>query len=198
MLHHIQLWIEQLYGGLGYGSIFFLMTLESSLFPVPAELVMIPAGYLSHEGHLNFLGALIAGAAGSLLGAFLNYLIGSTLGRAILLRYGRYLLIDAARYRQAELLFLQNAAAATFFGRLFPVIRHLISLPAGVFRMKPSSFALWTFSGASVLCGLELTVGFYLGPPAVSMVEQYSHISVLVVLVAAALATIWYFRRRSG
>lgn len=171
------------------------MTLESSLFPVPAELVMIPAGYFSREGHLNLLGALIAGAGGSLLGAFVNYLIGATLGRAILLRYGRYLLIDADRYRQAELLFLRNAAAATFFGRLLPVIRHLISLPAGVFRMKSPSFAFWTFAGASLLCSLELATGYYLGPPAVSIVERYSHITLFVTFAAAVLGTIWYFRR---
>ena len=89
-----QEWLGQLYSHLGYPYIILLMTLESSLFPVPSELVMIPAGYLAQQGHLDPALAVACGALGSILGAGLNYLLGRSLGRAVLLRYGRYLLIN--------------------------------------------------------------------------------------------------------
>src|SRR5882672_4478762 len=102
-------WITQLYANLGYAEIVLLMALESSLFPVPSELVMIPAGYLAQAGKLNPALCVLAGTAGSLTGASANYAIGAWLGRAFLLRYGRYLLIDARKYHEAEALFLRNA-----------------------------------------------------------------------------------------
>ncbi len=198
MLDAFQTWLNHLYGSLGYGEIFLLMTLESSLFPVPAELVMIPAGYLAHAGQLNPALAITAGAGGSLLGASLNYVLGRTLGRAFLLRYGRYLLIDAPKYHQAERLFLRNAALATFVGRLLPVIRDLISLPAGVFGMNKLNFVIWTTSGAALLCAIELALGYYLGPPAVAMMRSYSHeIGIVVVLLAAGWLALFLRRRRA-
>jgi len=192
----VQAWLHHAYGALGYGDILLLMALESSLFPVPAELVMIPAGYLAHNGQIDPLLAVLAGAAGSLLGAALNYLLGRTLGRSVLLRYGRYLLIDERRYHQSERLFLRNAAAATFFGRLLPVIRHLISLPAGVFGMALPAFGLWTFVGAAVLCGIEVALGYFLGPSAVAMARGYSHEIGIAVVLALLLWLAWFLLRR--
>lgn len=196
MLAEFQLWLNHLYSTLGYGEIFLLMALESSLFPVPAELVMIPAGYLASAGQLDPALALAAGTGGSLLGASVNYLLGRTLGRAFLLRYGRYLLIDPPKYHQAERLFLRNAALATFVGRLLPVIRHLISLPAGVFGMNKPGFLLWTTAGAALLCAIYLALGYYLGPPAVAMMTAYSHEVAIVVVLLAAGWLIWFLRRR--
>lgn len=198
VLAEFQVWLNHLYGTLGYGEIFLLMTLESSLFPVPAELVMIPAGYLASAGRLDPTLAIAAGAGGSLLGASINYLLGRTLGRAFLLRYGRYLLIDASKYHQAERLFLRNASLATFIGRLLPVIRHLISLPAGVFGMPKPNFAVWTLAGATLLCSIELALGYYLGPPAVAMVRGYSHEVGIAVVLLAIIGLVWFLRRRSA
>ena len=119
-------WVEQYVAHLGYAEIFFLMALESSLFPVPSELVMIPAGYLARRGELDPVLAALAGGLGSLFGASANYVLGRYAGRAFLLRYGRYFLIDERKYHEAEKLFLRNAVWATFVGRFIPVIRHLI------------------------------------------------------------------------
>lgn len=200
LLADIQGWLAQFYASLGYGDIFFLMALESSLFPVPAELVLVPAGYMAHAGRLDFGLVIAAATAGSLFGASVNYLIGRTLGRAFLLRYGRYLLIDPPRYRQAEALFLRNAGLATFVGRLLPVIRHLISLPAGTFRMSKPQFALWTCAGAAIMCTVETAVGYYFGPPAVSLVSEYSHYVGIVAVVALIVGGVGWllWTRRSG
>lgn len=174
-MHLLSGWLEQYLAHLGYAEIFLLMMLESSLFPVPSELVMIPAGYLIAQQQLDPLLALAAGAFGSLTGASANYLLGRYAGRAFLLRYGRYLLIDEAKYHEAERLFLRNANWATFVGRQIPVIRHLISLPAGVFGMPLPPFALLTTVGAGLWCAVLLVVGYHFGESAASVMRHYSN-----------------------
>lgn len=199
MLETITQWLADLYAGLGYTEIIFLMALESSLFPVPSELVMIPAGYLARAGSLDPFLAVVAGAVGSVLGASANYLLGEYVGRAFLLRYGKYLLIDARKYHEAEALFLRNAYAATFVGRLLPVIRHLISLPAGVFGMAWTPFILITAVGSALWCAVLVAVGYYFGEPAVQIVRAYTHEVALAVVLALAAFVLWFvLRRRSA
>lgn len=197
MLDTFREWLAALYAQLGYPQILLLMALESSLFPVPSELVMIPAGYLARAGQLDPWLAVACGAGGSLLGASANYLLGAYVGRPLLLHYGRYLLIDPRRYHQAEALFLHNAWLATFFGRLLPVIRHLISLPAGVFAMPKAAFAALTLAGSAVWSGVLVAVGYYLGRPAVALVLGYTHELTLAVLAAGVLLVgiVWLRRR---
>lgn len=192
-------WITELYSGLGYLDIVVLMALESSLFPVPSELVMIPAGYLAATGQLDPFLCVLAGAVGSVIGASANYLLGAYVGRAFLLRYGKYLLIDAAKYAEAEQLFLKNAYLATFIGRLLPVIRHLISLPAGIFSMAWTPFLLITAAGAALWCAVLVAVGYYVGEPAVAMFREYLHEVTLVVVAALVVFAAWFLfhgRRR--
>lgn len=192
-------WFTELYAGLGYFDIVVLMALESSLFPVPSELVMIPAGYLAATGQLDPYLCVLAGAVGSVIGASANYLLGAYVGRAFLLRYGRYLLIDADKYAEAERLFLKNAYLATFVGRLLPVIRHLISLPAGIFAMAWTPFLLITALGAALWCAVLVAVGYYIGEPAVAMFRAYMHevtLAVVLGLVAFAAWFLFHGRRR--
>lgn len=193
-------WLAELYSGLGYAEIVLLMALESSLFPVPSELVMIPAGYLARSGQLDPVLCVLAGTLGSLIGASANYLLGQYVGRAFLLRYGKYLLIDAHKYAEAEAMFLRNAVAATFIGRLLPVVRHLISLPAGVFGMAWTPFLLVTALGAALWCAVLVAAGYYFGEPAVQMVQTYTHEVAIGVLVMLVAFTLWFLlhRRRRG
>jgi membrane protein DedA with SNARE-associated domain len=179
-------WVEHYVAQLGYLEIFFLMALESSLVPVPSELVMIPAGYLAARGALDPVLATLAGGAGSLLGASVNYLLGRYAGRAFLLRYGKYFLIGERKYHEAEKLFLRNARWATFVGRFIPVIRHLISLPAGVFGMRLLPFASLTLLGASLWCGVLVAVGFHFGESVAELIRHWSNeIGIVAVLLAA-------------
>ena len=191
-------WLTQLLAQLGYLEIFVLMALESSLFPVPSELVMIPAGYLAKTGALDPLRVVIAGSGGSLLGASVNYLIGRYLGRAFLLRYGKYLLVDERKYHEAEALFLRNAYVATFVGRLLPVVRHLISLPAGVFGMRPLPFALITLAGAAIWCSVLTAVGYYFGESTIQVVSQYTHEAALAVAAVIVVFGSWFLLRKLG
>lgn len=189
-------WLQDVVSRLGYWEIVFLMALESSLFPVPSELVMIPAGYLAARGDLNPWLATLAGAGGSLIGASANYLLGRYVGRAFLLRYGRYLLINEAKYHEAEALFCRNAEVATFIGRFIPVVRHLISLPAGVFGMRLLPFALLTATGSALWCGFLVALGYFFGEPVVAVVVAYTHEAALVSVAALAAFIAWFLLKR--
>jgi len=185
-------WVAALYAQLGYPEILLLMALESSLFPIPAEAVMIPAGYLARNGQLNpFLAVLYAGT-GSVIGASFNYLLGRTLGRAVLLRLGPYFLISEAKYHAAEKLFLRNARLATFGGRLLPVIRHLISLPAGVFEMPKLAFVLLTLAGSLLWSSVLVAVGYYFGEAAIELVKQYIHELTLLAAGIVVIGAVWF------
>ncbi|SEP76208.1 membrane protein DedA, SNARE-associated domain [Solimonas aquatica] len=198
-MHLLSGWLEQYLAHLGYAEIFFLMALESSLFPVPSELVMIPAGYLIAQQQLDPLLALAAGACGSLAGASANYVLGRYAGRVFLLRYGRYFLVSEAKYHEAERLFLRNARWATFVGRLIPVIRHLISLPAGVFGMPLAPFALLTTLGAALWCGILLAVGYHFGEAAAVVMRHYANeIGVAALLLLGVLGLRFLLKNRGS
>ncbi|HEX4896067.1 MAG TPA: DedA family protein [Solimonas sp.] len=189
-------WLKTMVSHLGYAEIIFLMALESSLFPVPSELVMIPAGYRAAMGELNPWLATLAGAFGSILGASANYVLGRYAGRAFLLRYGRYFLIDERKYHEAESLFLRNANLATFVGRFIPVIRHLISLPAGVFGMALVPFVVLTGVGAGLWCGILVAAGYYFGERSIELIAAYSHEAGIIAVLLTAAFLLWFLLRR--
>lgn len=198
MIEAFKQWIAAVIAELGYVEIFFLMALESSLFPVPSELVMIPAGYLARGGALDPVLATLAGGSGSLLGATANYLLGRHVGRAFLLKYGRYLLINEAKYHEAEGMFLGNARMATFIGRFIPVVRHLISLPPGVFGMAYPTFAAITFAGATLWCGVLAAAGYYFGEASVQVITHYTHELAYAALAMMVAGLLWFlFRKRA-
>lgn len=192
MIDLFKQWIASVMAELGYLEIFCLMALESSLFPVPSELVMIPAGYLAKGGALNPFLATLAGGSGSVFGATANYLLGRHVGRAFLLRYGRYLLINEAKYHEAEAMFLGNARLATFIGRFIPVVRHLISLPPGVFGMGYLSFASITFAGATLWCGVLVAAGYFFGEAAVQVITHYTHELAYAALALLVGGLLWF------
>lgn len=191
-----QEWLGQLYAHLGYPQIVLLMALESSIFPVPSELVMIPAGYLAHQGQLNALTAVLCGGLGSVLGAGANYLAARTLGRAFLLRWGRWVLINPDKYHEAEELFTRNARIATFVGRFLPVIRHLISLPAGVFGMHIPTFVILTAIGSTLWCTVLVGAGYFFGEPAVALVRTYTHELGYACVAAMVIGIAWFLLKR--
>ncbi len=154
----------------GFLIIFLLMILESSFIPFPSEIVMIPAGFLAYRGDLSFghpivdvIVAIILGTAGSMVGAYVNYYIALLLGRPILHKYGKYFFIKPVMLDRAEEIFVKYGEVTTFICRLLPGIRQLISLPAGLSRMKHKSFILYTVLGAGVWTTFLTFIGYYLG-----------------------------------
>lgn len=141
-------WVVTTVGQWGYGGIFGLMVLEAVIFVIPSEVVMPVAGLLAAEGRLSFFWAGIVGTLGSVSGAWIFYGVGAAGGRPLLARYGRYLLISPGDIARAESWFERHGNAAVFWARVFPVVRTLISLPAGVARMPLVRFTLYTFLGS--------------------------------------------------
>ncbi|MEK7843517.1 MAG: DedA family protein, partial [Pseudomonadota bacterium] len=143
-------WIVRTVGGLGYPGIFIMMFLESSFVPFPSEVVMIPAGYLAYKGEMNLVLAILAGTLGSLTGALFNYYLAVKLGRPFLLHYGKYVMFSEASLRKMEDFFARHGHISTFTGRLIPVVRQYISLPAGLARMNLAVFSFYTSLGAGI------------------------------------------------
>src|SRR5205807_3485646 len=129
---------------LGYPGIVILMAIESSFLPLPSELVMPPAGYLAAKGELSFVLAIACGVLGSITGALANYGLAHWLGRAVVRRIGKYVGISEKSLERSERYFAEHGEISTFMGRMLPVVRHLISIPAGVANMNLAKFITFT------------------------------------------------------
>jgi membrane protein DedA with SNARE-associated domain len=163
MLEAIVHWLTETIFVLGYPGITALMAIESSFFPFPSEVVLPPAGYLAAQGRMNPFLAFGAGLAGSLIGALFNYYLAVALGRPLLHRYHRLLLMKESSLDRAEAFFRRHGEISTFVGRLIPVIRQLISLPAGVSRMRIDRFVAYTTLGAGIWCLVLTGIGYAVG-----------------------------------
>ena len=181
--------IVQTVGEWGYAGIFLMMFLESSFFPFPSEVAMIPAGYLAHQGHMSLVLAWCAGTAGSLAGAVFNYYLCYFFGRELVLKYGKYVGITKVKMRKFEAFFKRHGEISTFNCRLIPGIRQYISLPAGLAKMNLFKFSLYTTLSAGIWVAILLAVGYYLGKNYDK--SAFSHI-VVALLAAVGLLTALY------
>ncbi len=133
-----------------YLGVFVLMAIESTVFPLPSEVIVPPAAYWAARGELHFWGVVLAATLGSWAGSALSYAVARSLGRPLILRYGRFVLVPESKWLLAERWIQRYAAAGIFFARLLPVVRHLVSLPAGAARMPFGVFSLMTLAGSAV------------------------------------------------
>ncbi len=136
----------------GYLGIFLLMAMESTVLPVPSELVIPPAAYWAAQGRFTFWGVVLAGTAGSVIGAGLMYWAARAVGRPLIVRYGPYLSVTEAKLERAERWLARYEAGGVFFARLLPVVRHLIGIPAGIVRMPLGTYLLMTTAGSALWC----------------------------------------------
>ncbi|BCG45867.1 DedA family protein [Citrifermentans bremense] len=198
-MHAVVDWLLQTIGALGYPGIFLLMAMESSIIPIPSELVMPPAGYLAQQGQMNMTVAILCGTAGSLVGAYANYYAAHYLGRPLVLKYGKYVFITEEKFAKVERFFLKHGEISTFIGRLLPVVRHLISLPAGLSGMNHLRFSLYTLLGAGIWCTVLTFIGYVIGSNQ-ELIMKYSHQAVLGVVALSAVIIAVYVRwqRRNG
>ena len=160
-------WISALLGNLNYTTIFILMLLESTVVPVPSELVVSPAAYHAAGGHLNVLLVVLFATIGADVGASINYVAAYFLGRPIIYKFanshiGHLCLLNQEKVEKSEKYFDDHGKVATITGRLIPGIRHLISIPAGLARMNFGSFLLFTTIGAGVWNCILAGLGWYL------------------------------------
>jgi membrane protein DedA with SNARE-associated domain len=197
-------WLAESVLALGYPGIVVLMAIESSVLPLPSELVMPPAGYLVSQGHMNAALAIAAGTLGSVLGALLNYLLAVTVGEPVLRRYGKFVLVSERSLDRTEAFFRRHGEISTFLGRLLPVIRHLISIPAGMSRMALGRFVAFTALGAGIWCSILTYLGWLIGRhggDVARAIGPYVHRTLVYYVLPAALVIVavyvWWRRRRS-
>jgi membrane protein DedA with SNARE-associated domain len=192
-------WLVHTVGQIGYPGIFLLMVLESSFFPFPSEVVMIPAGYLAYQGSMNLYAAIAAGTAGSLAGALLNYYLALYLGRPLVLKMGKYVLFGPEALDKMEGYFARHGEISTFNGRLIPGVRQYISLPAGLARMAIGRFCLYTALGAGIWVTILAVLGYVLGSQEDLLRDNLHKITIaaLAFVVVSSLAYVWWHRKRS-
>ncbi len=201
MLERFIDWLLQTLLQLGYPGIIALMAMESSILPVPSELVMPPAGYWAAKGQMSVAVALLCGVLGSVIGALANYYGAQWIGRSLIRRYGKYVLLSEKNLERSERFFAEHGEISTLIGRLFPVIRHLISIPAGLHRMPLPKFILYTAVGATVWCAILTWIGYFLGQHESVLRNEEIHRYVtgaLLILIPLTLITVlvYVLRRR--
>jgi membrane protein DedA with SNARE-associated domain len=208
MLESFVQWLLDRFRDLGYPGIVVLMAIESSMLPLPSELVMPPAGYLAAKGEMSFGVVVGCGVLGSLLGSLANYGLARWLGRAFFLRLGRYVLLTERGLDRSERYFAAHGEISVFMGRMLPVVRHLISIPAGIARMSLLRFVLFTGLGALVWCTILTWIGWFIGSRENVILQvldqearRYTGHALLVVLPVLAVigaAYVWWYRRRAS
>jgi membrane protein DedA with SNARE-associated domain len=163
----VQSIIEWYMAHIGYGTIIFLMAVESSFIPFPSEIVIPPAAWKAAQGELNIFLVVVSGTAGALIGALFNYYFGFFLGRRLVYRMAdtrifHAMLVDRKAIEKAESYFLRYGKISTFIGRLVPAIRQLISVPAGLSKMKITDFLIYTTLGATIWNIILAILGYFL------------------------------------
>jgi membrane protein DedA with SNARE-associated domain len=171
---------------LGYVGIFFLMMLESMVVPVPSEFVMPFAGFLIIKGSFNFTLVVIASTLGSITGSLLFFYLGKTGGHTLIEKYGKYVLIDKQDIARTEEWFKKRGELTIFLARLVPVVRHLISLVAGIGKMDVKKFSLYTILGAGLWNGILTYLGFILGQHWNELSQYLENLDVVIVIILIA------------
>ena len=198
--------LSTLLGNLNYGTILLLMLLESTIIPVPSELVVAPAAYHAASGQLNVLLVVLFATIGADIGASINYFVALYVGRPVIYkfansRWGKMCLLNQEKVEKSERYFDNHGIVATLTGRLIPGIRHLISLPAGLARMHYWKFLLYTTIGAGAWHAILASLGWYLHAivpedQLESTITQYNHYIVGAILAIVVLAVVWIFIRK--
>jgi membrane protein DedA with SNARE-associated domain len=188
-------WYKNSLAADGYPLIALLMAVESSVVPLPSEVVIPPAAHLAHTGQIPFTlwGIVLAGAIGSWLGSSVMYWGSRLAGRPLVLRYGRYFFIPHEKVEKAERWSAHYGAMGVFISRVLPVVRHLIGIPMGIVRMKYWMFSLFTFLGSAVWCSVLCYVGVKAGQDPRLLSGELHHVALWVGGIMLVLGGLYYF-----
>ncbi len=179
---------------LGYIGIFFMTLIESSFVPIPAEFTMIPAGYLVHQGKMNFLLVYFASVAGSVAGGYVNYWIAFHYGRNLFLKYPKIFMMSPDKFDKVEEYFRDHGAISVFTGRLLPAVKHYIGFPAGLAKMNLKTYLFYCLLSGAIWMGLLLGIGYLVGEHQ-QLIKQYIFwVKIGLLVFVAMLASVYVFR----
>ncbi|NPA39494.1 MAG: DedA family protein [Thermodesulfobacteria bacterium] len=184
----------------GYLGIFLCMAIESTVVPLPSELVIPPAAYLAYQGKMNFFWVVLLGTLGSLAGALVNYFVALRIGRPAFFlfvkKYGKFFLLSEESFLKVEKFWDKHGHISVFVGRLLPGFRHLVSIPAGLTRMNLGLFSLYTALGAGLWCLFLAVCGYFFGKNS-ELLKSYLHKgSFLIILLCGLIIAIYVFYRK--
>ncbi|MFH1591770.1 MAG: DedA family protein [Candidatus Woesearchaeota archaeon] len=193
-------------GKMGYLGIFIGMTIESTFFPFPSEIILIPAGVLIAKGEFSFSLVLLASILGSVVGALINYFLALFIGRSavdfLVEKYGKFFFINKRKLARSESLFNSHGEIATFTGRFIPGVRQLISIPAGFFRMKLSPFVFYTALGSGIWTCILLGLGYFFNEIPLAFWKENSYffyaLSFFICIIIITNYIILYYRRKKN
>ena len=196
-------WISTLLSNLNYGTILLLMLLESTVIPVPSELVVAPAAFHAASGELDVFLVILFSTIGADIGASINYFVALYVGRPVIYkfansRWGKMCLLNQQKVEKSERYFDDHGVVATLTGRLIPGIRHLISIPAGLARMTYWKFLLYTTIGAGIWHSILAALGWYLATivpedQLEATIKEYNHYIVGAIVAIVVLAALYFF-----
>jgi membrane protein DedA with SNARE-associated domain len=193
-------WLVNFVHDFGYLGIFIMAFLESTFVPIPSEVTMIPAGYLIHEGKMNFFVVFVCATIGAIGGALANYYIAYHFGRRFLMKYGKYMFIDHAKMEKLDGFFAAHGEISTLTGRLVPGLRHVISFPAGLAHMDLKKFTLYTGIGGGLWMLTLILVGYLIGNNVDTVHAYMPYVTAGAIISVAALVILYvvYKRRNNG
>jgi membrane protein DedA with SNARE-associated domain len=202
VLESVAQWIQSVVSAGGYPAVFVLILLESTLVPIPSELVMPFAGFLAYQGEFSLPVILVINSVAALIGSGLCYWIGVVGGKPFLVKYGKYFLIRRHDIEKTEAFFAKHGKATILIARFLPVIRHVISVPAGIARMPLRGFFLQTFLGSTIWGGVLILLGYYVGANWKTWSNTLKRVDLLIgailVLGLVALGIRFVVRRRAS
>jgi membrane protein DedA with SNARE-associated domain len=197
-MHELLKWLVDTISTVGYPGIVFLMFVESTFIPLPSEIIIPPAGYLISQNKMSWMGVILSGTIGSVLGALFNYTLAVYLGRPFILKYGKYFGVSQKHFFQGEKFFLKHGNISTFIGRLILGLRHYISFPAGLCRMNLAKFCFYTAAGASIWVAVLAYIGYFVGNNQEKVAEVTKQWSIVIILGCVLLVVgyiVWHRRK---
>lgn len=194
-MEFVQQVIDWYMQNISYLTVFLLMMIESTVLPMPSELVIPPAAWLAAKGDMNVVGVILAGTTGALTGATINYFLGYTLGRKVIYlladtKWAHLIFVTREKVEKAEKFFINNGKTSTLIGRLVPGVRHLISIPAGMAKMNFGAFLLWTFIGAGIWNIILALLGYFFYSQQ-ALLEKYYQELIWIVVALGVIFTVY-------
>ena len=199
MLQQFAKAVQDLVVSAGYPGLFLLIFLESTMVPIPSLLVMPFAGYLASQGHFSLAVILVINSAAALSGSGVSYWIGAKGGKPLIQRYGKYVLVRAKDLEKTEMYFAKHGTWTILIARFLPVVRHIISIPAGIARMPLGPFFMQTFLGSAIWGGGLMVLGYVLGDHWTVIegkAKSVDHLIALAIVVAIMGAALYFYLRR--